>query len=197
MFTGIIEGVGQVIGTYWEKTNLVIKMKCDFTNELQMNQSVAHNGICLSIKEIYSDNYEVCAIKESLQTTNLKLLNVGDLINLERCLKVGERIDGHIVQGHVDCSLPYIKKEEVGGSWVFTFKYPKKYDQYLVPKGSICINGISLTLSDIDPSKNEFSVSIIPYTFQNTNIRLLKKSDLVNIEFDCITKQIARLHHLS
>ena len=196
MFTGIIEGIGKVEKIKKAKSNLLITISSPFTDTLDINQSVCHNGICMSINQVTKHDYTVCAIQETLQKTNLKNLGVGDWINLERCVMVGDRFDGHIVQGHVDCTAQCVDIKNQNGSWEIIFNYPKKYMDYLVPKGSICINGVSLTISDVDDINTCFSVCIIPYTFETTNFQKIMASDIVNIEFDIVAKQIARLNQL-
>ncbi|MCG1037395.1 riboflavin synthase [Polaribacter sargassicola] len=191
MFTGIIETLGTITNIKKEKDNIHLTVKSNFTNELKIDQSVAHNGVCLTVVSIKDDTYTVTAIKETLEKTTLKDFEIGNLINLERGMKLGDRLDGHIVQGHVDhkgiCSN--IKTEE--GSTIFTFTYDSKSNNVTIEKGSITINGVSLTV--INSKKNEFSVAIIPYTLENTNFKLLKKGDNVNLEFDVIGKYISKL----
>lgn len=189
MFTGIIESLGELVQVVEEGTNLNFKVRCDFTNELQIDQSVAHNGVCLTVVEIDGDMYWVTAIKETLDKTNLGDWKIGELINLERCMKLGERLDGHIVQGHVDTTGVCTKVENVDGSWNFSFAY--EFEQVTVEKGSVTINGTSLTV--VDSSNKEFSVSIIPYTFEHTNFKKFEVGTRVNLEFDVIGKYVARL----
>ncbi|MES2622128.1 MAG: riboflavin synthase [Bacteroidota bacterium] len=191
MFTGIIETTGKVIELRKEETNLHITIQSPISSELKIDQSVSHNGICLTVVEVSADTYRVTAIDETLKKTNLGSLNVGDEVNLERCMKIGDRLDGHIVQGHVDQTGECIAVKEEGGSWLYTFQYnPSKYN-LVVEKGSICINGISLTA--FNAKDNLFSVAIIPYTFDNTNIKHITKGSLVNLEFDVIGKYVARM----
>ena len=197
MFTGIIEEVGTVSKITKSQSNLLITIKCSFIQDLVLNQSIAHNGICLSIYEITNSEYTVCAIKETLEKTNLKHIQKGDIINLERCLLVGSRFDGHIVQGHIDCRMLCVTKKDMNGSWWLTFEYDKQYNKYLIPKGSIAINGISLTIANIDIKNNLLSVAIIPYTFNKTNLNTIKVLDYVNVEFDIIAKQIAQMQTLT
>ena len=197
MFTGIIEQVGEVENLKFDKSNLLITIKCDFINDLKINQSISHNGVCLSVEDLTNYNYTVCAVKETLEKTNLKLLQIGDPINLERCLLVGDRIDGHIVQGHVDGTVRCVKKEDLNGSWKLTFKNDQEHNKYIITKGSIALDGISLTISDTQPDKNIFSVDIIPYTYKNTIINTVVQSSLVNVEYDIFAKQIANLKYLS
>jgi riboflavin synthase len=190
MFTGIIESLGTVVTVKKEENNLRFSIQCAFTSELKIDQSVAHNGVCLTVVAIKDDVYDVVAIDETLKRSNLGLLKAGDKINLERCTKVGDRLDGHIVQGHVDTSAKVTKIIPQQGSWLFYFQYDNK-DHVTVQKGSVCINGVSLTV--VDSEKNIFSVAIIPYTFENTNFKNLKVGDLVNVEFDIIGKYVAKL----
>ncbi|RPG58998.1 MAG: riboflavin synthase [Flavobacteriales bacterium TMED191] len=197
MFTGIIEQLGKVENLTLNKSNMLITVKCEFIDDLNINQSISHNGICLSVHEMTDTNYTVCAVKETLQKTNLKFLKKGENINLERCLAVGDRIDGHIVQGHVDGTVKCIEKKDLNGSWKLTFEQKSEYNKYVITKGSVALNGISLTISDINPSNNRFSVDIIPYTYDNTNIKDVLEESLVNVEYDIFAKQIAHLQQLS
>lgn len=189
MFTGIIENLGKVEAIQNEGKNVHFTISADFTNELKVDQSVAHNGVCLTVVRIEEGNYIVTAIDETLNKTNLKDWKRGDLINLERCMKLGARLDGHIVQGHVDTTAKCKNIEEFDGSWEFTFTYDTR--QVTVPKGSITINGVSLTV--VQSEKGLFSVCIIPYTYENTNFHQLNIGDEVNLEFDIIGKYVERL----
>lgn len=191
MFSGIIEGLGEVVAIQKEKSNLHITVKAPFTNELKVDQSIAHNGVCLTVVDIQNDCYTVTAIDETIQKTNIGLLNSGDKINLERCLKVGDRLDGHIVQGHVDQRAVCTKMEETNGSWTFTFEYDATKGNVTVEKGSVCVNGVSLTV--VNSKDNSFSVCVIPYTFENTNFKNIQPGSVVNIEFDIVGKYIARM----
>lgn len=191
MFSGIIEGLGEVVTIQKEKSNLHITVKSAFTNELKVDQSVAHNGVCLTVVDIKNDCYTVTAIDETIQKTTIGLLNSGDKINLERCLKVGDRLDGHIVQGHVDQRAVCTQMEETNGSWTFTFEYDATKGNVTVEKGSVCINGVSLTV--VNSKDNSFSVCIIPYTFENTNFKSIQLGSIVNIEFDIVGKYIAKM----
>ncbi len=191
MFSGIIEGLGEVVTIQKEKSNLHVTVKSAFTNELKVDQSVAHNGVCLTVVDIKNDCYTVTAIDETIQKTNIGLLNIGDKLNLERCLKVGDRLDGHIVQGHVDQRAVCSKMEETNGSWTFTFEYDASKGNVTVEKGSVCINGVSLTV--VNSKDNSFSVCIIPYTFENTNFKSIQPGSIVNIEFDIVGKYIAKM----
>lgn len=187
MFTGIIESTGKVKEIKKVDTNLTFFIACGFLPELKIDQSVAHNGVCLTVDGIFNDHYSVTAIKETLDKTNLNNVKIGDEINLERCLKLGDRLDGHIVQGHVDTTARVIDVVDNNGSWEFYFEYtPGEF--ITVTKGSICVNGVSLTVVQSLPGK--FSVAIIPYTFNHTNFKSLQKGNLVNIEFDIVGKYI-------
>lgn len=191
MFTGIIEQVARVEKVIQEGSNLRIVVKSELSTELKVDQSVAHNGVCLTVEKIDGNSYEVVAVKETLTVSNLSNLKLGNLINLERCMQMNARLDGHIVQGHVDelAVVERIVKED--GSWLFTFQL-KKPSKLIVEKGSICINGVSLTAFHV--SDTHFTVTIIPYTFKHTNFHQLKEGDEVNLEFDIIGKYVARLH---
>ncbi len=189
MFTGIIEKLGEITKIEKENTNVHFTVKSPFTNELKIDQSVAHNGCCLTVVEINGDEYVVTAIEESLNKTNLSTWNVGTKVNLERCMLLGARLDGHIVQGHVDTRGTCVNVENLDGSWKYTFSYD--FDQPTVQKGSITINGVSLTV--VDSEKGMFSVCIIPYTYEHTNFHTFEKGTIVNLEFDIIGKYVARL----
>ena len=189
MFTGIIERIGLVKNINYEKENVHFTIASSFTNELKIDQSVSHDGCCLTVVGIENDEYIVTAIKETINKTNLSEWKVGTKVNLERCTKMNGRLDGHIVQGHVDTTGTCLNIEDENGSWKYTFKYNSK--DVTVEKGSITINGISLTV--LDSIENSFSVCIIPYTYENTNIHEIKAGDLVNLEFDIIGKYIAKL----
>ena len=195
MFSGIIETTGIITSLKSEKNNVHITVSAPFTSELKIDQSVAHNGICLTVVKKNKSEYTVTAIEETLLKTNLSSLKKGDFVNLERCLKVGDRLDGHIVQGHVDQTAKCIEKKILKGSSVFRFQYSHPKKALVVEKGSICINGVSLTV--VDASKNNFSVAIIPYTFEHTTFKTLKKGDFVNIEFDILGKYIAKLSNVN
>ena len=191
MFTGIIEGFGEVKKLIHENENLHITMESPLTPELKIDQSVAHNGVCLTVVHIKDNQYTVTAIKETLNKTNIGSLEVADSVNLERGMKLGDRLDGHLVQGHVDqtATCTNIKKEE--GSTVFTFNYDEKNNNVTIEKGSITVNGVSLTV--VNSKKNEFSVAIIPYTIENTTFKYIELGDCVNLEFDVIGKYVSRL----
>ena len=190
MFTGIIEGEGEIVALKKDRSNLELFVKGPFTNELKVDQSLAHNGCCLTVVEITDEWYRVTAIDETLQKTNLGSLEVGAIVNLERCTKIGDRLDGHIVQGHVDDVATCLSVENQDGSTLFTFEYES--DNITVEKGSITVNGISLTV--VNSKKNQFSVAIIPFTIENTNLRNVKVGNKVNIEFDIIGKYVAKLN---
>lgn len=190
MFTGIIENTGTLVSTSKEGMNVRLRIDCPFTDELKIDQSVAHNGICLTVEAITGNTYEVVAIEETLKRTNLSILQAGDIINLERCMKVGDRLDGHIVQGHVDTVAKVTQIVTMQGSWLIHFSYDdSKY--ITVEKGSVCVHGVSLTV--VDSGEKTFSVAIIPYTFEHTNFKNLTVGSTVNIEFDIVGKYIARL----
>jgi riboflavin synthase len=191
MFTGIIETLGKVEAIREEATNKHFTLSSAFTNELQIDQSVAHNGVCLTVVAIDGDSYTVTVIDETLQKTNLNSLKLGDVVNLERCMQANGRFDGHVVQGHVDQTGICESVTDENGSWKFTFSYDAGTGNVTVEKGSICINGISLTV--VDSQQDRFSVAIIPYTYEHTNLRSVKPGDTVNLEFDIIGKYVARL----
>lgn len=189
MFTGIIETLGEVVGIEKEQGNIHFTVRAGITHELKIDQSVAHNGCCLTVVGITDDTYVVTAIHETLIKTNLGSWTVGTKVNVERCMQLGARLDGHIVQGHVDTTGVCVDKEMQDGSWKFTFTYD--YDQPTVPKGSITVNGTSLTV--VDSEKGKFSVCIIPYTYDHTNFHTIEIGSQVNLEFDIIGKYVARL----
>jgi riboflavin synthase len=189
MFTGIIEQLGTVTQIEKDKTNIHFYIESKFTDELQIDQSVAHNGVCLTVVALDGSTYQVTAIEETLERTNLSRIKIGDAINLERCTKIGSRLDGHIVQGHVDTTAKCTKIEDINGSWKFHFSYLS--EDVTVEKGSVTINGVSLTV--VDSNRQDFSVCIIPYTYDQTNFHKLKVGDFVNLEFDIIGKYVAKL----
>ncbi|WP_053972063.1 riboflavin synthase [Mangrovimonas sp. ST2L15] len=191
MFTGIIEDLGIVKDISQEDSNMHITIECSFTNELKIDQSVAHNGVCLTVVQINDSLYTVTAIDETLNKTNLRPLKKGDYVNLERAMKLGDRLDGHIVQGHVDQTAQCKNIENQDGSWIFTFEYDATLNNITIEKGSITVNGVSLTV--VNSKINEFSVAIIPYTLEHTNFKNLKEGDQVNLEFDVIGKYVNRL----
>lgn len=192
MFTGIIETLGNVVEIRKDRDNLHITVDSSITNELKIDQSVSHNGICLTVVNIQDSLYTVTAIAETVQKTNIGDWKVGDIINLERGMKLGDRLDGHIVQGHVDQTGNCIAIEEANGSWNYTFEYDEKLNNITIEKGSITVNGVSLTV--VNSKKNQFSVSIIPYTFENTNFKDFKVGTKINLEFDVIGKYVSRLY---
>jgi riboflavin synthase len=191
MFTGIIESIGIIKAINYDRSNINFSISSSLSNELKIDQSVSHNGVCLTVVSKEEGAYTVTAIKETLEKTNLGKLKLGDNVNLERCLKVGDRLDGHFVQGHVDQTAicTYVGNEN--GSWTFTFKYDDKNNNITIEKGSITINGVSLTV--VNSKKSEFSVAIIPYTFENTNFNSFSVGTLVNLEFDVFGKYVTRL----
>jgi len=191
MFTGIIESVGFVKNLQQEKENLHITIESKFTSELKIDQSIAHDGVCLTIVNIKDTEYTVTAIKETLDKSNLKYVTVGSEINLERAMILGARLDGHIVQGHVDQTAVCTNIVDENGSWVFSFEYDNAQNNITIEKGSITINGVSLTV--VNSRKNSFSVAIIPYTYEFTNFHTFKIGTVVNLEFDVIGKYVARL----
>ena len=194
MFTGIIETLGQVKEIKKDQGNLHITVRSDFTDKLKIDQSVSHNGVCLTVVDIFDSEYVVTAIQETLDKTNLGFLKENDLVNLERGMKVGDRLDGHIVQGHVDQTGVCSEIKDAEGSIYFTFTYNPNFNNITIEKGSITINGVSLTV--VNSTKDSFSVAIIPYTLENTTFKYLKVGSLVNLEFDVIGKYVARLQEL-
>lgn len=192
MFTGIIETLGTIQEIHKEKDNLHVTIDSTITPELQIDQSVAHNGICLTVVAIKDNSYTVTAIKETIQKTNLGNWKTGDLVNLERAMKLGDRLDGHIVQGHVDQTGICIDTKETNGSWQYTFEYDESLNNITIEKGSITVNGVSLTV--VNSKKNQFSVAIIPYTHEHTNFNTFKIGTKVNLEFDVIGKYVSRLY---
>jgi riboflavin synthase len=191
MFSGIVEEPGIVTKIEKEQGNMHITIRCSFTNELKIDQSVAHNGVCLTVVRKNKDEYTVTAIKETLEKSNLGTLNVGDWVNLERSMKIESLLDGHLVQGHVDQTAVCTNIEEADGSWYYTFEYNPAHGNITVEKGSISVNGVSLTVVN---SKNGcFQNAIIPYTYEHTNFCKLQKGSIVNLEFDIIGKYITRL----
>ena len=192
MNVGIIESRGVVKSINSNKSNIDLTIVSDLVDELKVDQSISHNGVCLTVVSIDKDAYTVTAIKETLEKTNLEELKLGDQVNLERCLKVGDRLDGHFVQGHVDQIATCTNVVNENGSWVFTFEYSPLNNNITIEKGSITVNGVSLTV--INSKESKFSVAIIPYTFANTNFNTFKPGTLVNIEFDVFGKYITKLH---
>ena len=194
MFTGIIESLGTVQEIKKEQDNLQITISSSITSELKIDQSVAHNGVCLTVVAISENSYCVTAIRETIEKTNLGDWEVGDIVNLERAMKLGDRLDGHIVQGHVDQTGICNAIKEANGSWYYTFEYDATLHNITIEKGSITINGVSLTV--VNSNRNSFSVAIIPYTYEHTNFKTFKIGTRINLEFDVIGKYIARLHAL-
>jgi len=190
MFTGIIESIATVVSLKNKGNNLYIRCKSSITNELKIDQSLSHNGVCLTVVKIDGDIYDVTAIKETLEKSNLNGIEIGDKVNLERSMKLGDRIDGHIIQGHVDQTAKCINIIEENGSWMFTFEY-KSSENITVEKGSVCVNGVSLTV--VNSKDCSFSVAIIPYTYNNTNFHTFEIGMTVNIEFDILGKYISRM----
>jgi len=189
MFTGIIEQIAEVVKVVSEGSNVHISLRSTITSELKIDQSVAHNGVCLTVIEINGDEYIVTAIKETLDKSNIGLLVVGSKVNIERCLKIGDRLDGHMVQGHVDQTAKCVDVKKENGSYMYTFKH-KESDNMTVEKGSVCVNGISLTV--VNSKDTSFSVAIIPYTHEYTNFHEFKEGTVVNIEYDILGKYIAK-----
>jgi riboflavin synthase len=194
MFTGIIETLGIIKDLKKDNNNLNITVSSSITHELKIDQSVAHNGVCLTVIAINNGEYTVTAIKETIEKTNLADWKVGDLLNLERAMKLGDRLDGHIVQGHVDQTGICKSIEEANGSWYFTFEYDSNLNNITIEKGSITVNGVSLTV--VNSKEKEFSVAIIPYTFEHTNFNTFRLGTKINLEFDVVGKYVARLYSL-
>lgn len=200
MFSGIVEEMATVVAIRKEHENIHFTLKCSFTNELKIDQSISHNGVCLTVVDINNDCYTVTAMKETLDRSNLGLLKPGDKVNVERSMKMDGRLDGHIVQGHVDGTATCTNINDADGSTYFTFEY--KFDKemakrgyFTVDKGSVTVNGVSLTVCN--PTENTFTVAIIPYTYEHTNFCNIKIGSVVNIEFDILGKYIARLNYLT
>ena len=191
MFTGIIEAVGRVTAIKKEQSNVIFEIESAISSELKIDQSITHNGACLTVTAVSENVHSVTAIAETLDKTNLGKLNVGDLVNLERCMQLNGRFDGHIVQGHVDQTATCIDVKDEEGSWRYTFQYQSDSGNFTVEKGSVCINGVSLTV--VDSKDDAFSVAIIPYTYEHTNFKTLKKGDMINLEFDIIGKYLQKL----
>ena len=200
MFSGVVEETAIVVAVRKDKGNIDLTLKCSFTNELKIDQSVSHNGVCLTVVRISGECYTVTAMKETLERSNLGLLQIGDKVNIERSMSMNGRLDGHIVQGHVDMTAECIAKQDADGSTYFTFKYQfnKEMAQrgyFTVDKGSVTVNGVSLTVCN--PTNDTFTVAIIPYTFEHTNFSEINIGSKVNIEFDILGKYIARLNQIS
>ena len=194
MFTGIIEAFGKVVDLKKDQENLHISLESSLTQELKIDQSLAHNGVCLTVVNTATNQYTVTAIQETLEKSNLGSIKMGHLINLERAMMMNSRLDGHIVQGHVD-QIGYCTGVDLReGSWFFDFEYDQNQNNITIEKGSICVNGVSLTV--VNSGQNQFSVAIIPYTYEHTNFHQIQKGDTVNLEFDMIGKYISKLHRL-
>ena len=193
MFTGIIESLGKITNVKADRGNIDFTIESEISKELKIDQSVSHNGVCLTVTDKSNNTHTVTAVKETLDKSSLRNFSVDDLINLERAMKLGERLDGHLVQGHVDGVAKCISVSVNDGSWIYQFEFDIKNEMLLIEKGSICINGVSLTVFDI--VKNTFKVTIIPYTYENTSFKKLKEGDMVNIEFDMIGKYLARFNN--
>jgi riboflavin synthase len=192
MFTGIIESLGIVKELINENSNLNIVINSTITNELKIDQSIAHNGVCLTVVDINNSNYTVTAIKETLDKSNIGDLKIGDFVNLERAIKLGDRLDGHLVQGHVDQTGICKSIKDLNGSWQFTFYYNPNFGNVTIEKGSVTVNGVSLTV--VDSKDDEFSVAIIPYTYENTNFKNFEVGTKINLEFDVIGKYVQKLN---
>lgn len=188
MFTGIIESIGTIEEVQHEGTNMVFKVVSPISNELNIDQSIAHNGVCLTVTQKNEDAHWVTAVEETLQKTTLSKLKKGDIVNLERCLKIGDRLDGHWVQGHVDTTVKVLDIQKRDGSWLFLFSYPKEAKPLLVPRGSVCLNGVSLTVVDVNTEL--FSVTIIPYTFEYTQFKNVSIGEVINVEWDVMGKYL-------
>ena len=191
MFTGIIESTGKIEKIDREGKNIKLTLSSNLSSELRVDESLSHNGVCLTVTDCNKNFYSVTIIDESLKKTNFSSVKVGSQINLERSLKIDGRLDGHIVQGHVDDIAKCIKKIDQENSWLFTFEFSEKFSDLIIEKGSICINGVSLTC--FDTSKNNFTVAIIPHTYDNTNFKILDEGDYVNLEFDILGKYIKKI----
>lgn len=191
MFSGIVEEPAKVVALTKEKENLHITLTCSFVKELKIDQSISHNGVCLTVVRKDDDTYTVTAIKETLEKSNLGLLKVGDKVNLERSMKIDSLLDGHLVQGHVDQTAVCTDVQEAEGSWYFTFEYDPSKGNITVEKGSVAVNGVSLTV--VNSRENSFQVAIIPYTYEHTNFHEIKKGTVVNLEFDIVGKYITKI----
>jgi riboflavin synthase len=194
MFTGIIEQTGVVLNVFDTGTNRSFLIGSGLSGQLKVDQSVSHSGVCLTVEKVEEDSHQVTAIAETLSKTNLGQWQKGSIINLERCVPMNGRLDGHLVQGHVDATAKCSTLEDQNGSWLYTFCYPAQFAHLLIEKGSICVNGISLTAFNL--AENRFSVAIIPYTYEHTNLKQVKPGDSVNLEFDMVGKYLARWKQL-
>jgi riboflavin synthase len=195
MFTGIIEAQGEVLAIVKEGSNVHFTINSGISHELKIDQSVAHDGVCLTVVACDDQSHTVTAVAETMLKTNLSDWRTGRVLNLERAMKLGDRLDGHIVQGHVDTAGICIDRKEVGGSHLFRFEFAEKFAALIIEKGSICINGVSLTA--FEAGRNTFSVTIIPYTLEHTNFRYLKAGDNINLEFDILGKYMLRMKELA
>jgi len=200
MFSGIVEEMATVVAIRHDQENIDFTLRCSFVDELKIDQSVAHNGVCLTVVSIQDGTYTVTAMKETIERSNIGLLKVGDKVNVERSMMMNGRLDGHIVQGHVDQTATCINIADAEGSWYFTFKYDFNRDMarrgyFTVDKGSVTVNGVSLTVCN--PTEDTFQVAIIPYTFEHTNFHTFKVGSIVNIEFDIIGKYLSRMMQLT
>ena len=195
MFTGIVEEIGKIVAIEKLEGNVNLKISAEMTPELKIDQSVSHNGVCLTVVSIEDNTYTVTAVQETINKTSIGNLKTGDAVNLERGMKLGARLDGHIVQGHVDQTANCTGVKETEGSWLFTFEYDPKIGNLTIEKGSITVNGVSLTV--VNSKATEFSVAIIPYTYEHTNFKDLQEGDTVNLEFDVIGKYVKRITELS
>jgi len=191
MFTGIIESIGKVVQVETAGSNKTLWISSPISLELKVDQSVSHNGVCLTVEAVKENTHRVTAIEETLIKSNLGKLQAGDSVNIERCMLMNGRLDGHIVQGHVDATAVCIDKKDLDGSWQFRFSFPKQFNKLIIEKGSVAVNGISLTLFDVGAT--EFSVAIIPYTYEHTNMKEVNVGTIINIEFDIIGKYIQRM----
>jgi riboflavin synthase len=193
MFTGIIESLGKIQSIDTNGTNKTFWVESTLTAELKVDQSLSHNGVCLTVEELKDNLHRVTAIEETLEKTNLGTWQPGDLVNLERCMVMNGRLDGHIVQGHVDATATCLERTDRNGSWEYRFEFPKKFSHLVIEKGSISLNGISLTIFNVKKSK--FDIAVIPYTFEHTNIQSVAPGSLANLEFDLIGKYVTRFLH--
>ena len=194
MFTGIIESLGIVKSITKNESNMNFQIQSTLTNQLKVDQSISHNGVCLTVTKVNKNDYEVTAIMETIKKTNLGKLNIGNIINLERAMKIDQLLDGHIVQGHVDQTGKCIQIETQSGSWIYTFEYDNSKKNITIEKGSIAINGVSLTV--LDSKTSSFSVAIIPHTYKNTNFHKIIKGEIVNLEFDVLGKYIKKMYQI-
>jgi len=195
MFTGIVETIGTITNVTVQGSNVDFWVEGSITHELKVDQSVAHNGVCLTVVAIKGNEYCVTAVSETLSKTNLGSWQPGTKVNLERSLKVGDRLDGHFVQGHVDTTGTCVQAQTLEGSWLYSFRFPEQFASLVIEKGSVCVNGVSLTAFNV--GKNEFTVTIIPYTYEHTNFRMLIAGDIVNLEFDVLGKYLLRSQQLA